>query len=71
MVKGRIFTGAKLRVVCPECKQWYDKNTMVVIDYDLPTEKFVCIDCYEEKYFIPPEPLKKGDEQCLKLSVHP
>lgn len=48
-------------VCCPECKLWYAKNTMVVINYGLPNQSEVCVDCYEENHFVPPEPLKKGE----------
>ena len=72
MIKGRFLTRATFNgVVCPECKQWYARNTMVVINYERSDEFEVCVNCYEEKYFIPPEPLKKGDKQCLKSPVHP
>jgi hypothetical protein len=47
---------------CSLCKHWYDIRTMVVIDYQLPTEQYVCVPCYEDKIFIPPEPLMKGDK---------
>jgi len=51
---------------CPECNKWYDRATMVVVNYNTRNEIEVCVDCYEEKFFIPPEPLKKGEDQCLK-----
>lgn len=47
---------------CPICKHWYDIRTMVVVDYQLSTEQYVCVPCYEDKIFVPPEPLMKGDE---------
>lgn len=69
MVKGRFDTckvGKLYMVVCPECKQWYERKTMVVINYGLPDQSEVCVGCYEDNHFIPPEPLKEGEKQCLK-----
>lgn len=51
---------------CPSCQKWYDRNTMVVVNYATINEIEVCVDCYEEEFFVPPEPLQKGEEQCLK-----
>lgn len=53
---------------CPECHQWYERNTMVVVNRKrkfapsplLEKEEIeVCVSCYEEKYFIPPKGLKE------------
>lgn len=69
MVKDRFNTckvGKLYMVVCPECKQWYERKTMVVINYGLPDQSEVCVGCYEDNHFIPPEPLKEGEKQCLK-----
>ena len=42
------------KACCPECKQWYERNTMVVVQDSTHTFE-VCVDCYEEKYFVPPK----------------
>ena len=47
---------------CPECHQWYERNTMVVVNPGLSTQKEVCVDCYEEKYFVPPKGFKEGSK---------
>ena len=52
----------KNRVLCPECNQWYAKNAMVVINYGEVNQTEVCMGCYEDNHFIPPEALKKGEE---------
>lgn len=51
----------KKRVCCPECKSWYAENAMVVINYGKPNQSLVCIGCYEDNHFIPPEALQKGE----------
>lgn len=62
MIRGRCNTQIRRKhAVCPECQHWYEESTMVVINYGLSNQIQVCADCYEEKYFIPPEPLKKGE----------
>lgn len=52
---------SKKRVYCPECRQWYAEDSMVVINYGEYNQSSVCVDCYESNHFIPPEPLKKGE----------
>ena len=42
---------------------------MVVLNYGQSNQVEVCVACYEEFFFVPPEPLTKGEEQCQKLSV--
>lgn len=51
----------KQRVCCPDCKQWYAADSMVVVNYQQPNQFEVCIGCYEDKYFEPWETLQKGD----------
>lgn len=53
--------GKLVMAQCPECKHWYERNTMVVVNYGQPNKLEVCADCYEDKYFIPPEPLGKEE----------
>lgn len=48
------------KVQCPDCKQWYARYAMVVINHGQENQTEVCIDCYEENHFVPPAPLKKG-----------
>ena len=59
---NKIKIGKHEAAQCVICKHWYATRTMVVIDYQMPTEQYVCVPCYEDKIFTPPEPLTKGDE---------
>lgn len=62
MVRGRFYNRKIFnKACCPECKQWYAANTMVVLNYGKSNQSLVCIGCYEDNHFTPPEPLKKGE----------
>lgn len=61
MIKRKIKPKKASRAICPECKKWYARDTMVVVRYGVTAEIEVCADCYEEVYFVPPAPLKKGE----------
>lgn len=67
MYRGKCTTTTRTAMgCCPKCNKWYAKNTMVVIDYGQSNQTEVCVDCYEEFFFIPPEPLPKGESLCQK-----
>lgn len=57
---------------CPECNKWYARNTMVVVNRKVKfatspllenEQTEVCVDCYEEKYFIPPKGLREEEHK--------